>query len=438
MDIFRLIRIGGGERVEFKESLSDVKGIMETICAFLNSRGGYIIVGVDDSGHVKGIDIGRGTIPRLVGMIRDAIEPQVIPQIEVTEIHGRKIIVIKVDEGIDKPYLYKGIAFKRVGASNQRISREELERIILEKYKPRLSAEDNPVDATLSDISESIINRFVHVAENTRHVRLAYSSKEDFLRRMRLIRDSTLTLASILLFSEDPQPYVPYAVVKCGRFKDPLYPLLEREITGNLFDQVELTLSFIRENISYRSYINENGVRVEKYEIPLGAIREAIVNAVVHRDYSIPSPIYVKIFDDRIEVINPGKLPDPLTPEDLKREHQSILRNPKIGNVMFLYGYIEKWGTGTNKMIKLCIEEGLREPDFIEQGNFFKVILYRKELSEIHGKIMELLKSRRMTSSEVAKHLGVSERTARKYLKELFDRKLVRRVRIGKSIYYFT
>ncbi|HDI31791.1 MAG TPA: ATP-binding protein [Thermofilum sp.] len=80
MDIFRLIRTGGGERVEFKESLSDVKGIMETICAFLNSRGGYIIVGVDDSGHVKGIDIGRGTIPRLAGMIRDAIEPQVIPR----------------------------------------------------------------------------------------------------------------------------------------------------------------------------------------------------------------------------------------------------------------------------------------------------------------------------------------------------------------------
>ena len=258
-----------------------------------------------------------------------------------------------MDEGIDKPYLYKGIAFKRVGASNQRISREELERIILEKYKPRLSAEDNPVNATLSDISESIINRFVQVAEKTRHVRLTYSSKEDFLRRIGLIRDSTLTLASILLFSENPQPYVPYAVVKCGRFKDPLYPVLEREITGNLFDQVELTLSFIRENISYRSYIDEDGVRVEKYEIPLGAIREAIVNAVVHRDYSIPSPIYVKIFDDRIEVINPGKLPEPLTPEDLKREHQSILRNPKIGNVMFLYGYIEKWGTGTNKMIKL-------------------------------------------------------------------------------------
>jgi len=118
----------------------------------------------------------------------------------------------------------------------------------------------------------------------------------------------------------------------------------EREIGGNIINQINLSLQFLRENLSFISKIDKMGRRIEIYEISLEALREALVNAVCHRDYSIPSPIYVKIFDYRVVITNLGKLLEPLTPEKLKGEHESILRNPRIDNILFLYGFIEKWG----------------------------------------------------------------------------------------------
>ena len=121
-----------------------------------------------------------------------------------------------------------------------------------------------------------------------------------------LIKDSNLTYASILCFSHNPQTYLPYAVVKCGRFKTLTKIVAEREIGGNIINQINLSLQFLRENLSFISKIDKMGRRIEIYEISLEALREALVNAVCHRDYSIPSPIYVKIFDDRVVIMNLG------------------------------------------------------------------------------------------------------------------------------------
>lgn len=161
------------------------------------------------------------------------------------------------------------------------------------------------------------------------------------------------------------------------------------------------------------------------------------MNALVHRDYRIPSPTYLKVFDDRIEVINPGRLMPPLTPEKLKREHPSILRNPKIANVFFLYGYIERWGYGTNKIVELCIESGLKEPDFLEEDGFFKAVLYRGSVNEMEKIVLELIQEGFNTSSAIAKKLNINERTARKYLLNLLSKNLVRRKRIGRKIVYY-
>ncbi len=207
---------------------------------------------------------------------------------------------------------------------------------------------------------------------------------------------------------------------------------------GNLILQVENTLEFLKENLSFKHAIDERGKRVDKYEVPIEVLREAVANAVVHRDYETPSPIYIKVFDDRIEVSNPGKLMPPLTPEKLKGEHPSILRNPKIANVFFLYGFIERWGRGTNKMVELCLKKGLKEPVFQEENNLFKAIIFRETLNELGKRVYELVKQNVNTSAMIAESLGINERTARKHLSNLVSKGLIFRRKIGRKVFYST
>jgi ATP-dependent DNA helicase RecG len=432
--ILELIAKGEGQDIEFKSSLSERKEILETICAFSNSNGGTILVGVDDNGNLVGIEMGKGVIEGLINEIKSSIEPPVIPQIETAEAHGKKVLVIRVSEGLNKPYLLKGIAFKRFGRTNQRIPREELEKIILEKHRTILSFEERVFDANLKDIDELKVKNFVAEVKSARNIDLPYATVRDFLERLGLFKEK-LTAAALLCFSKNPQAYIPYAIVKCGRFRNGIAD--EREIHGTVLDQISGVLEFLKNHIRVQHSVDGRGRRVDRWEIPLEAIREAVVNAVAHRDYGVPSPVYVKVFDDRVEVINPGGLMPPLTPEKLKKEHPSVLRNPKIANVLFLYGYVERWGYGTNKIVELCVENGLREPDFVEEDGFFKVVLYRSSVNEMERVVLDLVKKGFNTSSAVAKKLNINERTARKYLSSLVSKNLINRKRIGRRIIYY-
>ena len=149
-------------------------------------------------------------------------------------------------------------------------------------------------------------------------------------------------------------------------------------VEGNIIDQVEEAENFVLSHIKKAAKI-VGFERQEVWEYPINALREAIVNAICHRDYSYSSDITIGIFDDRVEISNPGTLPEPLTPEDLKKKHKSIPRNPLVANTFFLIRNIEQWGEGTNKIIKWCLEHGLREPDFEEIAGGFLVRFYAPE-----------------------------------------------------------
>jgi len=434
-NLVEIIARGESEKVEFKASLSEEREIMETICGFSNTAGGIILVGVNDNGEIVGVETGRKTIDDLLNKIKFSIEPMIIPQIEVVDIEGKKVLVISVAEGINKPYFVGGLSFKRIGKTNQRLTKEELERMILEKYKGLASFEERTIGEAIDEIDEQEIKRFVENVKSARNIVLAYSSIKEFLERLGLLKEGKLTNAAVLCFSRKSELYFSYAILKCGRFRNGM--VSEREITGPLLSQVENGLEFLMEHLSFTHTIGKNGKREERYEVPIEALREALVNAVVHRDYEVASPIYIKIFDDRIEIINPGKLLPPLTPEKLRQEHPSILRNPKIANIFFLYGFIERWGYGTNKMIEACVKNGLKEPEFIEEDGFFKTVIYRRKLNEMEITILELVKKGVNTSSLIAKTLKVDERTARKYLSSLLSKGLIYRKRVGKKIFYY-
>lgn len=435
MDIETLIKGKESENIEFKESLKEKDDILKTICAFSNGKGGVIMIGVSDKGEPVGVDLGKRTVELLANEIKGSLEPPILPQMEIAKIDSRYLVVIRVLEGINKPYLYKGVAYRRVGSSTQRIPREELERIVIDKYRDKLSFEDRPVDAENSDIDEGEVKKFVAISRERRGIDITYKGKVDFLRRMGLLKSGEPTNAAILLFGKDPQSLFPYCIVKCGRFRDGDL-IDEKEINGTITKQLENSLLFLMNNIRTTHTVNESGRREEKWEIPIEVLREVVVNALVHRDYLAPSPVYIKVWDDRIEVVNPGGLLPPLTPEKLKGNHPSVLRNPKIASALFNTGFIERWGYGTNKVVRLCLENGLEEPEFIEEDGFFKVILYRKHMNKYEAKVIEYLKKRSATSAEIAKDLGVNERTARKYLSSLVLKGVAKREKMGRSVRY--
>jgi ATP-dependent DNA helicase RecG len=170
------------------------------------------------------------------------------------------------------------------------------------------------------------------------------------LEKLDLLIDGIPTNAAILLFGRDPQKFFGHSEIRCARFKGtkPLEFIDMKVFGGNLIDQREDAVEFVKEHIKLHAKI-VGLERVETWEYPIDAIREAVTNAICHRDYEECANAQVRIFDDRIEIWGCGALPEPLTVDDLKQSHRSILRNPLIGKCLFLIKFIEHWGTGTNR-----------------------------------------------------------------------------------------
>ena len=250
------------------------------------------------------------------------------------------------------------------------------------------------------------------------------------------MRDGKLTNAAVLLFGKNPQRFFIQSETRCARFKGlkPLEFIDMKVFGGNIIDQRENALEFVKEHIRLHAEI-KGTERVERWEYPIEAIREAITNAICHRNYETASNVQIRIFDDRIEVWGCGPLPEPLTPEDLKREHKSILRNPQIGKSFFLIKFIEQWGTGTNRMIEQCLGHGLPEPLFEEVAGDF-VVTFRKyniteeilnELNDRQRKAIEyLLKHKKITNKEYREiNPNISDRTALNDLNELIHKNII-------------
>ncbi|OGC22556.1 hypothetical protein A3J90_06660 [candidate division WOR-1 bacterium RIFOXYC2_FULL_37_10] len=446
-DIKKLIKKGESELVEFKKSFDNEA--IETISAFSNTVGGKILVGVSDSGNIIGISIGKGTLERLANKIQQETDPKVYPSITMKKIDGKTIIVIQVMPSPDKSVLAFGRPYKRVGKSSFKMSKDEYEFLILEKHKDKLQFDKQSCKgATLKDVDVAQVKNFLKkiVFERRLYLDLKISAK-DVLKRLDLIVNNKLTNAAMLLFGKNTQKFFSQAKLKCARFKgiSPIEFIDMKVFGGNLFQQRDDALEFIKEHIKLHAEI-KGTERIEKWEYPIEAIREAITNAICHRDYGIASNIQIRVFDDRMEIWGCGHLPNPLIPEDLKKKHKSILRNPLIGKCFFLMKYIEEWGTGTNRMVKTCLKEGLPEPIFEETSGDFLVTFrkYRiseesfKELNERQKKIVDYLRENKKINRRTCMGLlNTSKDTAVRELVSLQEKSLIMRNGKGKNVYYY-
>ena len=271
------------------------------------------------------------------------------------------------------------------------------------------------------------------------------------LEHLNLLEKGKPTNAALLLFSGNPQKFIPISEIKCLHFHGtqvqkpiPSYQIYK----GTLFDQVDNAVDFVMSKLA-RSVgtRTKSGEAPVAYEISREIIAEAIVNAIAHRDYSSNAGIQVMIFTDRVEIWNPGQLPSGLTPEWLRAPHSSIPKNPLIADPLFLAHYIEKAGTGTLDMIRKCRETGLPEPGFEQRSNQFVVTLWRDWLTD---EVIESLKinarqvaglnllktERKITTMEYQKFVGCSRRTAARDLDELLDKGVITRKGAGRGAHY--
>lgn len=438
MDLIALLKRSEGKTLEFKRELTSMGGALKTIVAFANTAGGTLLVGVEDgSGHVRGISKPLELEERVANVLSDSIVPRLVPDIEILPWRRTQILAIQVYPSSARPHHIKREGaekgtYIRVGSSNRRADADlirELRRVASgesfdEQPMPQLDSE--AVDFRAASESFTRVRRLIRRDLETLRLVTGHQGRR------------VPTVGGVLLFGKDRERYFPDAWIQVGRFggTDKSRILDRAEIKTLPVRAIDDAIAFIEKHTLRGAKIGKVR-RKETWNLPPVAVREAVVNAVAHADYSQGgAPIRIAIFDDRLEVENPGLLPFGLTVEDITRG-VSKLRNRVIGRVFHELGLIEQWGSGIQRMMTACREAGLPEPHFEEIAVRFRVTIYterigRPLLDDTDQAIMATLsEGDGKLTSEIAESIGLTTRATRTRLSRLVDAGLVREVGTG-------
>lgn len=322
--------------VEYKKTFG--KEVIISLVAFANAEGGKVYIGIDDNGTVTGLDVRQETIQRYINEIKVATYPQIMPRVK-TEIHdGKQVLIFEISEYPVKPIAYKNRYYKRVHNSNHIMSLEEI--IDLQQQSLSLSYDAYPSREPISSLDEKLIEPFFQKIQS----RARFSLQDDLLTnliKLKLVREGKATVAAQLLFGD------PEFTIRIGRFKSEATIVDDVVVKSPLFTAVDEALTFIKKHINLSYSFDGSRERKERWQYPIEALRELVLNAVVHRDYKSPSDIVIKVFDDRIILSNPGKLYGKLRIADIERDdYVSSLRNRLLAEMFYLTGDIERYGTG--------------------------------------------------------------------------------------------
>ncbi len=356
-DIQEVIRRGEDSYTQFKENIFNATKLAEEMVAFSNASGGTIIIGVSDQGEIVGLD--DRNVHRLNQLVANTanenIKPPIYPVVTIESIENRNVMLVNVRKGTSKPYATSsGLYLVKSGADKRKVGPEELRRLFAESA---FSYADEAINAksSLADLDEGEFSRFFFKKKN-RPFRETGLKLETVLENLNLYASGCLTLAGTLFFAGLPQKDYPMFMIQAvhlagtnmldGHFLNKKY------FSGNLrmlFEQAMMFFTAALVNIQDKPTFNTPGL----LEIPEVALQEAIVNALIHRDYFISAPIKLYIFADRVEIVNPGKLVNMLTVEKIK-SGLSIARNPILHSIApFVLDY-SGFGNGIEKIISLC------------------------------------------------------------------------------------
>ncbi len=431
------MRFKESQNIELKKSLSDMDSILRSVCAFANNGGGTIYVGIQDDGKVLGAKIGPLTIENLAKTISKSFDPAILPQIHIVDIENFTVIEIKVENSIRKPHFYNASAYKRVGTANLAMSADEIRYLL--KTQDNLSFESKTIDSfDFDDIDWRLLNDFAKRASEKRMMNLGVNKSKDktILQKLNLIKDGKATVALVLCFSKTPCKYIPYYSIKIGVLSSDTFSIQNLIFQSQIEKPLLLAVDEIYNNLE--RFIPRN-VKIEKFEriekplIPQEVLREFLMNALIHCDYSIASPIYVLVAKNYIQISNPGNsLLKPMI--QLYSKHHSIARNPLIANVFFLAGFVDRWGEGISMAISNLSNLALPLPSFRDENNFFYVKLAFGP-TEFDDQLIALLKKPH-TTTELSNATKTSVRTIRYRLSVLIKKGIIKPKRNGRSILY--
>ncbi|OYT53621.1 MAG: hypothetical protein B6U72_05330 [Candidatus Altiarchaeales archaeon ex4484_2] len=450
--LLKLIKEGESETLELKTSLSEWKEAIKTLAAFAWAQGGKILFGVSKSGKIIGVETGKGTIENTANDIKQNTDPRLYPKITLLKIEGKNILLVETEKISDEPVLAFGRAFKRVGRSTHRLSREEYKRTILERHEQEFDSQICK-GAILDDIDWNFVKEFFIPRHESLTERRMMGGDKELLEALECIKNNKPTNAGILLFGKDPQKFFMNSYTALARYKGMdvgVERLDYKEFSGNIFQQIDNCDRYIKEHMAIMSRLHP--YRVEREDIPeypLFSIRELVVNAVCHRDYSEQrTKVIVKMFDDHIEYYNPGGLPEEITPENITKKQFS--RNPTIAKVLSKIRYIEELGEGWDKIMEEHKKHPLKPqmPRIDADRYTVTVTLFSTKGKFEQEKIIELNERQRQAVEYLRKHRRITNRdyrrlfpnispeTARLDLKNLIEKGIIEKQGIKKGAYY--
>lgn len=438
MDLLGLLRRPESKTLEFKRELAATDGVLRTVIAFANTSGGTLLIGVEDrTRRVRGVRSPLDVEERLASLISDSIAPRLVPAIEVLPWRRTHVIAVSVFPSPSRPHhlIREGEAsgaYVRVGSTNRRADPELISE--LRRFARGEAFDEQP----MPDLDSEALD-FRAASESFASVRTLSRRDLETLRLLTMHQGRLVpTVGGVLLFGAERERDFPDAWIQAGRFagKDKSRITDQSEIRSLPVQAVEEAIGFVAKHSLQGAAIGPVR-RVDRWNLPPAAVREAVINAVVHADYSQRgAPIRVSIFDDRLEVENPGLLPFGLTIEDLP-QGVSKLRNRVIGRVFHALRLIEQWGSGIQRMSAACHEAGLEAPIFEELATRFRVTIktspgQRFPRDRTDEAILALVSSSAgLLTSEIAAAIGLTTRATRTRLRRLVGRGLLREIGTG-------
>ncbi len=366
------------QNIEYKQNWREE--YLKWICGFANANGGSIFIGKDDLGNVVGIIDSKKLLEEIPNKVRDVLG--ILVDVNLYNTTGRDFIEIIV-ESYPYPVNYKGQYHYRSGSTKQELKGAALDKFLLLKKGKNWDAVPVP-KVSSKDLKQETFDFFRKRAYKSQRIEddILNDSNEQLLENLQLIENNFLKRAAILLFHANNEKFFTGSYVKIGYFETDEELRFQDEIHGNLFDQIENTMSILFTKY-IKSVISYEGInRVETYQYPKDAIREALLNTIAHKDYSSGVPIQISVYNSKIIFWNEGQLPENWTIKNLMEKHASRPFNPDIANALFRSGYIEAWGRGTLKIIKECKLAGIPEPIFHYVSSDFSVE-FRKNIYNI-------------------------------------------------------
>lgn len=369
----QLVEEGESDRLEFKRSTGELREGMETLCGFLNERGGRVLFGVANNGKILGQQIADTTLQDVARAIQRLEPPVHVTQQRVSIPDHLEVLVLDALPVNGGPYTYDGRPFQRIGTTTQRMPTSEYERRLLTRLHSQHRWENRPAEGyTMDDLDVDEIKHTLETAVAVGRLESVLTSPREALKRLGLQVDSRILQAAVVAFGHRLLPDYPQCSLRLARFRGTTKTefLDQRQLQGHAFLLLREADLFLRRHLPIAGRI-QPGIfeREDQPMFPPLALREALVNALCHRDYTIPGgAVSVGIYDDRLEITSTGTLPPGITIADLKREHTSRPRNPLLAEVFYRRGLIERWGRGTQKIVELCQAAGHPEPEFEEQA----------------------------------------------------------------------